>query len=269
MNKKVEAYNEFGFILMYYAPLAYNMYLKGILNETISRRGTSDVFYFSKNHKEIDCKSNTLFEHRKACYMENPPKFTKSNWTPPPYKKHFKNDTFIYDKPILTIHNKINKEWGNRGIFNYIDSDSLYKLFKEFKEKYQIIYIRPISDSLEKGYVSDERQQLVDIGDLEIIKNEFQNVIWIGDLLDEYKMTYNEMQFKILANSDHHISPAGDSVIPCYFGGDVIVYKHPDCVSSNRKIWNSNSWLKLLSGSNIHSCVSYDKLINEAIKLWK
>ena len=72
----------------------------------------------------------------------------------------------------------------------------------------------------------------------------------------------------VLANSNHHISPAGDSVVPSYFGGDVFMYNCPDCNSKNRGVWKTDSWLKKLSGANIFGFNSYEELLNECIKRW-
>ena len=203
-----------------------------------------------------------------CCYNNEPPAFTKHSWTPPPLCEHYKNDIISYDKPILTINNKSNKEWGDSGIFNYFDVSALEDIFNTFQDDFQIIYIRPTFD-IKRGFHQDIGQSIVDIGDEELLKR-YPNVISISNLLENHpKISYNEMQFLILANSSKHISSAGEAVIPACFKGDVLIYNHPNCVSSDRGVWKTDSWLQLLSGSVIYGCQNYDELLHHATTIWK
>lgn len=263
----INAYDEFGFILWYYAPLAYYHYLTGSLNSTSSKIGSKAVFYFSDNHNEKPLHNEFAFNGGKECYNFNAPQFTNNYWVPPPYKIHYKNDALIYDKPILTINNKNNLEWSGSGLFNFFNANVLETIFNKFENDYQIIYIRPPSDGDKYSYQKDSNQKLVDIGD-KVLLEKHPKVLWIGDMLNEYEKSYNELQFMILANSEYHISCAGDSVIPSYFGGDVLQYNCPDCLSKDRGVWKTDSWLSKLSGSKIYGFNNYNELINKAIELW-
>lgn len=268
----IEAFDEFGFILWYYAPVAYDAFLKNNLSSTKSKIGTKPVFYFSDNHLEENkhfdppILSKILYpeEHSIACYTHKGPKFINNNWTPPPYKEIYKNDFFVYDKPILTVHNKNTKEWGSHP-HNYFTSECLDELFTKLKDKYQIVYIRP-PDSAEKYKLQkDNLQNSIDIGDKEVLMNH-PEVLDIETILSETHKTYNEVQFMILSNSEHHITPAGDAVIPSYFGGEVLIYNCPNCMSANRDVWKTGSWMEKLSGSKIIGFNNYNKLI-EYVKL--
>lgn len=252
-----KTYKEFGFILMYYLPHAYALYKRGIITETSSRLGTDSLFYWSPKHEEVDIHDETLFPQQFQCYSQNNPNFTTNDWLPPNLNEHFKNDDIVFDKPILTIHNKNTKEWES-GPFNYFNKDFLKILFQTLGEKYQIIYIRPFYENT--NITKDVRQNIIDIQDEELLE-EFPNVIWIKDLYNDTYKSYNELQFKILANSDIHIAPAGDCVIPAYFGGETIIFRHPQCASSTRGVWYSNSWLKMLSNSKITAYDSYIGLL--------
>jgi len=262
----LNTHKEFGFILMYYLPKAYALFEKGLLSSTESRLGTEPLFYFSPNHTETDKHDGTLFSEQLNCYSFNNPRFTNEMWTPPKLKEYFKNDELLFDKPILTIHNKNSIEW-QRGLFNYFDADTLDKLIDMFKTDYQIIYIKPFYEN--SNMTKDTLQKTVDIGDNRIL-DKHKEVLTIEELFNkgDYK-SYNELQFKILANSEHHISPAGDCVIPAYFGGDLLIYNHPNCNSTNRGVWKTGSWLKLLSGANIYGFNDYNQLIDKSIELWK
>jgi len=271
---KIEAFDEFGYILWYYAPVAYNSFLKGELEYTKSKIGTKPVFYFSENHSEenkhfdppILAKILHPEEHNTSCYTLKGPKFINNNWTPPPYNEVYKNDKFVYDKPILTIHNKNTKEWMSHP-HNYFDSVTLDKMFSMLKHKFQIVYFRPPDNSEKFKLQKDKHQNSVDIGDKEVI-TKHPEVIDIENLLLETNKIYNEVQFMILANSDHHISPAGDAVIPAYFGGDLFIYNCPNCTSANREVWRTGSWMEKLSGSKIFGHNNYDELLNNITEKW-
>ena len=265
----INAYDEFGFILWYYAPLAYFHHVNGTLSSTNSKIGSKAVFYFSDNHFENELHNEFPFRGGTECYNFDAPSFTNDKWLPPPLKKKYKNDVFKYEKPILTINNKNNLEWSGSGVFNYFNSTALEDIFKTFHKTHQIIYIRPPQNGDRFGYQADAKQKIVDIGDNDLLK-KYSDVLWIGDILENNpNYTYNEAQFMILANSEMHISCAGDSVIPSYFGGDVLMYNHPNCNSTNRGVWKTDSWLSKLSGSKIYGTQNYNQLLNKSIELWK
>jgi len=263
----VKGHDEFGFILWYHAPKAYYHYVNNELNSTDSKIGTQPVFYFSENHQEH--KLHTLpFSEYKTCYNHSAPKFTNTEWLAPPYKSIYKNDVYRFNKPILTINNKNSLEWGNSGIYNYFNAQSLRKIYEGFQDSHQIIYIRPPNDGESCSFQRDTNQEQNNIGDIELL-TEFPEVLWIGDLLKNSDKSYNELQFMLLANSDKHISCAGDAVISSYFGGDVLIYNCPNCNSSNRGVWKTDSWLGKLSEAKIHGFNNYHKLIDKAVELWK
>jgi hypothetical protein len=262
----ITTYKEFGFILMYYLPKTYALFEKGLLKSTNSRLGTKSLFYFSPNHIEINKHDDNGFPQQLECYSYNAPSFTLDMWTPPNLKQHYKNTDIIFNKPILTINNKNTIEW-QKGIFNYFDSITLRNIIENFKDSHQIIYIRPFYNN--SNITKDTLQNIVDIGDYNVL-SEYKDVITIEDLYENGKYeSYNELQFKILANSECHIAPAGDSIIPAYFGGDLLMYNHPNCNSTNRGIWRTDSWLKLLSNVNVYGFNNHNDLLNKAIELWK
>lgn len=265
---KIKAYSEFGFILWYYLPKAYFLHTKNNLTSTESRIGTKGVFYFSDNHLEKNIVQDPpdFYPESNTCYQHNPPNFTLDSWLPPPIKEHYKNNRFIFDKPIVTIHNKTTLEWAGSGIFNYFNSEGLEKIILSLKEDYTIVYIRPPVNNI-KTFVGDPGQITIDIKDEKIIRKH--NVIFLNDLLETNKdLTYNELQFMILANSDKHIASAGEAVIPAYFGGETLIYNCPNCKSHNRGVWKSGSWMEMLSGSKITGFNDYDNIKKHIEKNW-
>ena len=67
------------------------------------------------------------------------------------YKEYYKNEEFIFDKPLLIIHNKYNIEWGDKP-YNFISVPVLNILCNMFKNKYQLVYycMLYISESIGK-----------------------------------------------------------------------------------------------------------------------
>lgn len=274
MITKINAFDEFGYILWYYAPLSYHHHINGDEIHTKSKIGSSPVFYFSDNHIEEDkhfdppILSKILYphEHYFSCYNFNGPKFINDKWVPPPYKTYYKNEKYVFDKPILTINNKNTMEWWEHPV-NYFNSNILERIILTFKNDYQIIYIRPPDKGDLYKFQKDKEQNSVNIGDKEVLSRH-PEVIDIESLLEDTDKSYNEVQFMVLANSNHHISPAGDAVIPCYFGGDVLIYNCPRCKSSARGVWKTGSWMEKLSGSKIYGFNNYNELLNNAKDKW-
>ncbi len=272
---KITTYNEFCFILWYYAPVAYDLYLRGELTGTESKIGTKPLFYFSPEHTEKREHHWPMNTHGGKIFNRAPQTFYEhqiwgiDNWTPPPYKEHFSNDILVYDKPILTIGNKCTIEW-EKDLFNYFDIESLKMIFDTFYDDYKIIYIRP-PHSHTNSFQHDDLTSTRDIGDNELIKESYPDVITMDDLLESYPdKSYNELQMMSLANSDKHIcSAGGESAIASYFGGDVLIYRHPTAPSCNRGVWKTGSYLQNFSHANIFGYNDYTDLLEGAQELWK
>lgn len=267
----VETFHEFCFIIWHFVPQAYRLHVDGQLTGTRSKMGTSSLFFFSPNHVE---------ENKHNWHMPNfGPYYTHGNstiqqlvesgqWKVPDYKGHFKNDMFVYDKPILTINNKSTIEW-ERGIYNYINRESLRELCKTFYDDYQIVYIKPPTNT-RSDYQHDSGVRVEDIGEYEMFREEFPGVLTISDLSEQHpEIPYNQLQMMLLANSDHHIASAGgEAAIASYFGGDLLIYRHPTAPSHNRGVWHTGSYLKQFSGANVIGVDQYYILIEQAKELW-
>ncbi len=239
--------NEFGFELRMFIPFAYYLFKRGILNSTTSVNGTKDFYYFSPKHIELN-KTRT-WSVTEVTFLD---KIIKdfNNWLPPPYKEIYKNDVFVFDKPIYIIHNKDKKEWGI-GSINTIGVKVLEMIIKKLKDKYQIIYFRPIGN--EKGFGKDDCDfPILKLKDFEMLQNH-PEVLTIQQLLKQYPdYTYNQIQLMVHANCNKFISvQGGSSVIASYFEGENIVL-----IKCNYKFTNffhnySADILKKLSNANI------------------
>jgi hypothetical protein len=249
MDNKINIkwYGEFAYELTQCLPFAYWAHTKGILGNTQSYKDTACLYYFSSNHEEI-----APIPEREGNCNDFPVKnimdvSDKSMWIPPPYKEKYKNDEFVYEKPIVVINNKYNSEW-NGPPLNFLSLPILKKIIEYLQEKYQVVYFRSQKDILE------QTTHNYDLHDEKFIKSNFPNVLFIYDLLKEYKYTLNELQLMIYSNAAGFISTAGGNSTFCsYFGGTNLIY-HKEGVPV--------SWYKDFSDANVILIDDYEKLLS-------
>lgn len=243
-------------------------------------------YYLSKGEEvEVHCKRNLISLYKlftphvvekshpqkqaKGTYSDHPPYFAKENWLPPPLKERFK-DFLEFDngKPVITVNNKYTPEWASPVPLIFLDTEFLDNLFTLLKPHYNIVYIRP-SNKL-KGYQLDGHQALLELGDFELIEKKHPEVITIQDMLINNPDTdFNTVQFALLASSDRHIAVAGgNACVSAYFGGELIIYNCPTCPSHNRRIWETGSWLEMLSNSSITGYKSYSDILTYVKAKW-
>ena len=64
-------------------------------------------------------------------------------WKLPNYTDQYKNDRFVFDKPLVVVVNRYNWEHGTRPV-GYFDIKCLYETFNYLTDKgYTVIYKRP------------------------------------------------------------------------------------------------------------------------------
>jgi hypothetical protein len=218
---EIDCYCEFGYELQLVIPFAYYLYENNLLNKTTSFFMTKELYYFSKNHEE-------KYDKRKFKLPNVPNKtpHTKElnydQYTPPPYKSKYKNDYFVYEKPLLIIHNKFNEEWKKPPI-NFINTETLNKIFNLCNDKYTIIYLRPQNNKI----ITDD-SKVYNLNEGKLL--EIYDIIDGNKLYEESKEKYNinnfnHFQLLIHANCDNFISvQGGNSVLASYFGGTNIIY---------------------------------------------
>jgi ribosome-binding ATPase YchF (GTP1/OBG family) len=127
---------------------------------------------------------------------------------PPDYKSYYKNDEFIFDKPILIVANKYLKDpWANNKIMNNINLNTLEWIFDNYKENYEIIYNRM------------SKENNLTFQDRELCKK--YNIKMLENII---KTSYNITQVKLYANAKKFISVQGGQAVLCsYFGGTNII----------------------------------------------
>ena len=257
---------EFGYEMLSALPYAYYLHTEGLLEKTISLKDSRELYYFSKNHEEKDIQ-RSWYNMPEALKAEIPNIYIhleSLDWfrfKAPPYKEVFKNDRFVYEKPIIVIANKYNMEWSDKP-YNYLDVPTLRRLFRMLRQDYQVVYNRLTK---EMGY--DDHAESLDLGEFEMIKNEFPEVLTIQQLLSENPdLSYNGLMLRVCANCEKFISvQGGSSIFASFFGGQNIIYavkgQELDCGS----FWN---WYHKISDCSIKVSSNYDQLFDSVSKLY-
>ena len=254
---KVNSYNiEFGYELLSAIPYAKWLQENGQLTETESAFDTAPLYYFSPKHKEN--KGQRLWGNMlKAKELPNigihTYNFDFSKFANPGYKEHFKNDEFVYDKPIVCICNRYNVEWGEKA-YNYFNVDVLADMFEKLKDKFQIIYFAvDIPAEFYDGVTP------LELADRLLIQNRFPEVIIFQDLI---KKSWNETILKVFANCEYFITMNGGySILSAMFGGKNIIYSKK---CRELQVKSFKRWYPKFAGQRTHVVNNYGQLL-EAI----
>lgn len=222
---KVIQYNgEFDQELRYVIPFAYWHHLNGTLQKTVSCKHTRELYFFSDKHEEMyqerDWKSS--YGRYDIPNTTHSVSFDFSKWKKVPYKQYFKNDVFVYSRPLLVIANKYNIEWDNAPV-NFLSVEDLERIFSTYKHKYQIIYNRPLPTQI----VSDNSETL-DLKEHEWIREHHPEVLLVDELYQAHRHSvnnFNHLQLMIYANCDRFISMHGGTAAfaSCFEGINVIL----------------------------------------------
>ncbi|TVR41891.1 MAG: glycosyltransferase family 2 protein [Cryomorphaceae bacterium] len=221
---KVNSHNiEFGYELLSAIPYAYELYLSGKLTGTTSGKASEPLYYFSPKHT-INPEPRSWYNTPKATGAGIPyTNIHKPNLQPkafPPYKEHYANDVFKWDKPTLCICNRANVEW-MAGVINYFDAEMLDWLFSNLKDQYEIIYFpigipKNIQDNAPPEQVFDD-----------IALAEKHGVRVFSTLLTSPER-WNAVMLQVFANCEHYITMNGGySILASYFSGQNIIFSKP------------------------------------------
>ena len=251
---------EFAYELIAAIPYAYYLFVNNELQKTISAKLTEPLYYFSPDH-EINPIPRSWGNTKRFKISGIPnaqihtPILDTSQFIVPPYKEHFKNDVYKWEKPTICICNRYNIEWKHPPI-NYFSLEILEEMFKLLKDKFQIVYfgvdiIDEIQDSSHNLY----------LGDGELCK-KYKEVILFQDLLKSSNLTWNELLLRVYANCKKYITMNGGySILASYFGGTNLIYcKYSHEIDSNV---NSFSWYHVFGNSNIIVVRTYKDLIDK------
>jgi hypothetical protein len=261
-------FGEFAFELLAVIPYAYWLHQNGRLEFTQSSLDTRSLYYFSPAHEELSpARSYVPVSEYPSAHQSRwrfdphgfPRHLDTSKWVPPPYKAIYRNDRFVWGKPLCIISNKYTSEPSALRLpVNFLTLDTLTRLFDLLTPHYQVIYVRPRDEDI----VADH-QHARDLGDFRLIESRHPEVITIQRLhADNPDLSYNDLQLRLFANCDRFISVLGGSAfLASYFGGTNIVYA--------RRGWEVacnayDNWFDQFSGARVIATGSRRTLIELA-----
>ncbi len=216
--KNLAFQGEFAPELQFALPFAYWHYKNGTLKSTRSSKFTKEMYFFSENHQEVfDTRTNEgnyNFEMPRILYSQN---YDMKKWLPVPLKAQYKNDIYVYDKPILILANRYNMEWDGPPI-SYYSIELIDYILSQLKDKYTVIYNRPRPQN-----ITMDNSDIYDLNEFDWLQKEHPEVILMEDLFVENKAganNFNHLQMMVYANALHFISiHGGTAALASYFGG--------------------------------------------------
>jgi hypothetical protein len=223
--KTISFNGEFAPELEFVIPFAYWHYKNGTLLKTEAAKFTSEMYFFSPNHQEVfDVRTNEgnyNYETPRILYSQN---YDMKKWEKVPYKAHFKNDIYLFEKPILMVANRYNTEWDGPPI-SFFSIETLKYIFDLLEEKYQIVYNRPKAKN-----ITSDTSEVNDLNEYVWIKENYPKVVLMDDLFAENKIkakNYNHFQMCVYANADKFISIHGGTaaLASCFEGSNIILSK--------------------------------------------
>lgn len=209
---------EFAPDLTFVLPFAYWHFKNGTLSGTTAAKYTKEFYFFSNNHTEEFTErtneGNYNFETPRVLYSQD---YDMTKWEPVPLKEHYKNDIYVFEKPILIIANRYNMEWGGSPI-SFFSIEVLDYIVKTLGGKYTIIYNRPRPQN-----ITNDNSDIYDLEEFDWLEHNHPEVILMENLFKENKANannFNHLQLMVYANSERFISThGGTAVLASYFGG--------------------------------------------------
>jgi glycosyltransferase involved in cell wall biosynthesis len=258
---------EFGYELISVLPYAYKLYKEGNLSETISGFDTKCLYFFSPKHTEINEKRSwdNVLKLKNEKFPNINIHRNELDWeyfSPPPLKEFYKDKSIKFEKETIVIFNRYNNEWGEKPI-NYLDLNTLDKLFSMLNENYQIVYLNLNHD---KRYF--DHFEPLEFNDFKIIE-KYPSILTFNKLQSLYPdLTINEIQLKIFANCEKYISSnGGQLILSAYFGGENIIFSKK-CNELNPEVNSFFKWYHKFNDGIFHHVDNYDNLTELVKQKW-
>lgn len=221
--KLISFHGEFTPELAFVLPFAYWHYQNGTLLKTQTSKYTRAFFFFSPNHEEKYHKRTTTANHNfeipRILYSQN---YNMKKWRQVPLKEHYRNNIYVYDKPILILANRYNMEWDGPPI-SFFSIDMLDFIINQLKDHYTIIYNRP-----QPKNITMDNSDIYDLNEFDWLAATHPEVILMEDLFRENlgnAKDFNHLQIMVYANANHFISVhGGTAALASYFGGINLVF---------------------------------------------
>lgn len=205
--KEISFSGEFAPDLEFVLPFAYWHYKNGTLKTTNSAIYTRQLYFFSTNHNEIfdtrTLEGNINYETPRVLYSQN---YNMTKWAQVPLKETYKNDIYVYDKPIVIIANRYNSEWNGPPV-SFFSIELLDFIIKKLKPFYTVIYNRAMPKN-----ITLDNSDIYDLHEFEWLEEYHPEVLLMENLYKENKANaknFNHLQLLVYANADHFVSTHG------------------------------------------------------------
>ncbi|MDF3077655.1 MAG: hypothetical protein K0S09_1544 [Sphingobacteriaceae bacterium] len=213
---------EFAPELQFTLPFAYWHYKNGTLKETRAAKYTNELYFFSPKHiEEFETRTtegNYNFELPRVLYSHD---YDMSKWAPVPLKETYKNDLYVYDKPLLIIANRYNMEWDGPPL-SFYSIEVLDFMISRLKDKYTIIYNRPKPQN-----ITMDNSDVYDLNEFDWLEKTHPEVLLMEDIFKENKAgakNFNHLQLMVYSNAEKFISiHGGTAALASYFGGTNLI----------------------------------------------
>lgn len=220
--KTIEFNGEFAPELQFTLPFAYWHFLNGTLKTTISSKFTRELYFFSEDHQEAfeirTNEGNYNFEMPRILYSQD---YNMNKWAQVPLKDHYKNDIYVYDKPILIIANRYNMEWDGPPI-SFFSIELLEHIIESAKDKFCLVYNRPRPQN-----ITMDNSDVYDMDEYSWLEKKYPEVLLMENLYAENRgnaKNFNHFQMMVYANSENFLSiHGGTATLASYFGGVNII----------------------------------------------
>lgn len=260
--KVVDYKGEFQSEILHVLPFAYWHHLNGTLQQTVSCVGTKEFYFFSEKHDEryVTREWEAGYDYYDVPSMTHGSSFRSVKRAQVPLKEYYRNDRFVFGKPILVIANKYNIEWDNPPI-NFLDINVLDWIVLTYKDRYQIIYNRP-----QPTQIVEDNSEILDLHEHDWLREKHPEVILMDDLYEQYKSevnNFNHLQLMVYANCDRFVSVhGGTAALASYFGGINIILSDPNwgmehSFNEYATIFPALSGAKILLAKAPHEVVTY------------
>jgi hypothetical protein len=255
---------EFGYELIMVVPYVYYLYQSGQRVKVQTCKGMKDFYFFLSEGDYEEKYNQRVYSFPIGTKLTGIhfSRLDKTSWLSPNYREYYKDVSLktTFNKPLVVISNKFSQEWNGDPI-NYININTLENLFTLLSKKYTVIYNRAISTSLIKDH-----QTSYQLGDYELIKEKYPEVIDMNRLYEYEGINYNRLQLVIGSKCDKFISvQGGTSLLSSLFGGTNLVYAVRGGEVENSSFKN---WFGEFAGTTVESFSSYTNLIDKVKELW-
>ena len=205
-------------ILNLFYPLLTGIIKTEHLNQPTQQYIPSNFIFFHPDHNEIfntrTLEGNINYETPRILYSQN---YNMHKWAQVPLKEMYKNDVYVYDKPILIIANRYNSEWNGPPV-SFFSIELLDFIIEKLKPSYTIIYNRAMPKN-----ITMDNSDIYDLHEFEWLEENHPEVILMEDLFKENKANaknFNHLQLMVYANANHFISThGGTAALASYFKG--------------------------------------------------